>query len=224
MHAPRLEHALALALAACATSGPIEQTSVSSDELKATQAFELGGVWTNLTSVCVETDGTVTEPRTKRASGDPILDQLYLDNVARWRYSPQRSRKCQDIYFAQNFGPERSMRVTEEQLQPVEDAGAAPVEVIMAQAIHKPEPPGDVLAALAVAKGLMNWTFVARTYFCVEPDGTVSSPITLRSTGVLELDRVARATVSSWRFSPFIVGGQPTRVCSEVRFNLRFGG
>ncbi|MFY0539268.1 energy transducer TonB [Nannocystis pusilla] len=95
---------------------------------------------------------------------------------------------------------------------------------MMGRALHKPDPPEDRLASIARSEDLADWTFVNRTTFCVEVDGTVGAVKTLRSTGIPRIDAVVRETVAEWRFSPFEVGGKPTRICSEARFNLRFPG
>ncbi|MFY0539267.1 hypothetical protein [Nannocystis pusilla] len=98
---------VALGLSGCAHES-IERASLPPADLEATQAAELGGHWTNLTRICVDPDGTVVERSTKRPSGDPILDLLYLDDVAKRRYPKQRSQKCRDIRFEQDFGLDRS--------------------------------------------------------------------------------------------------------------------
>jgi TonB family protein len=60
--------------------------------------------------------------------------------------------------------------------------------------------------------------------FCVDAGGRVeANSISIeRSYGDAAVDRIVRATIKGWRFSPMKVGNQARRACSSVSFNIRF--
>lgn len=60
--------------------------------------------------------------------------------------------------------------------------------------------------------------------FCVDAGGRVEgNSISIeRSYGDAAVDRIVRATIKGWRFSPMKVGNQARRACSSVSFNIRF--
>lgn len=210
-----------LLLAACGLR-LVERVDVTSEQLTTTQAHELGGRWRNLTEVCVDADGTVAEARTVRPSGDPLLDLLYLDTVSKWRYQPRPSQgqRCTRVLFDQKFGPERDLpRNFSDSAAP---AKCVSVKVVAGSAIYNPKPPYNVLASLARRHDLIGWKLINRTSFCIEPDGTTSAVKTVRSTGFVEIDRITRTTVETWRYAPYRVDGRPTRVCTTIDFNFRF--
>jgi TonB family protein len=60
--------------------------------------------------------------------------------------------------------------------------------------------------------------------FCVNVRGRVEADsIDIeRSYGDAAVDRITRAAIEDWRFSPMKVGNQPRRACSRAEFNIRF--
>lgn len=221
-----MRHAFSLALVllsvGCAAR-PLERVDPPAELLQTTRANELGGRWSNLTEFCVEKDGSLAKIRTVYSSGDPWLDEIYRDALAKWRYEPTTSRspRCRKIRFDEDFGPQR--RPPEPAIPtPAATLGAPKPRpsVIPFRAIHKPSPPSDRLRTLAEAAGISNWTLINRTSFCVRPDGTVGEVSTLRSTGVIEIDRLARAAISSWKFEPSTRGGGVACFNTDVEFTI----
>lgn len=217
----RFPRALALCFIGCAAR-PIERVDPPADLLQTTRAHELGGRWSNSTEVCVAGDGSVASSRTIYSSGDPWLDEIYRETLAKWRFKPTSSQRCRKLRFDEDFGPDRRP------LAPANPTSAAMLgapkrrlPLVAFRAIHKPEPPLDHLRAIAEAAGISNWTLVNRTSFCVRPDGTVEEVRTLRSTGVVEVDRLMRATVSTWKFARMTPDGSPGCVETELSFVIR---
>jgi protein TonB len=58
----------------------------------------------------------------------------------------------------------------------------------------------------------------------VLPDGTISSPAVVRSSGVASLDQAAQAAVSRWRFTPASSGGRAVEATVEVPVVFRLDG
>jgi TonB family protein len=60
--------------------------------------------------------------------------------------------------------------------------------------------------------------------FCVNERGRVdaSSIDVIKSFGDADVDRIARAAVTGWRFQPMQVAGKPRRACSETEFRITF--
>jgi len=207
---------LAICCAGCAVR-PTLRVEVPQEALARTDAHALGGTWRNRTMLCVGPEGTVTETSTTRTSGDPGLDQLYRDALAQWQYTPRssRSRACKEIEFTEDFGKDRTPKRLAKKCTAACGKGKGKAEVI-----YKPEPPVAAAARIFKAAKINDWRFTSRTAFCVETDGTVSEVETLRSTGLAELDRLARASVATWQFRPYMVDGVPRRLCSEVTFTF----
>lgn len=218
MKAPVPVLLLALACLGCA-AGPLERVDAPPELLQATRAHALGGRWSNLTLFCVEQDGSTAQIRTVYSSGDPQLDGIYSDTVARWRYKPtnSQSERCQTIRFDEDFGPERRP----DDGARTSDAPDPGLSTMKFSAIYKPAPPVAAVAALARESKVSNWTLINRTSFCIQRDGTVDHVKTLRSTGLPDLDRLARAAVASWRYRPFPAEFRPNCVSTDVTFNFR---
>lgn len=60
--------------------------------------------------------------------------------------------------------------------------------------------------------------------FCVDVRGKVEagSIDVTESFGDADVDRIARAAVSGWRFKPMQIAGEPRRACSETEFRITF--
>lgn len=202
-----------LLLVGCAAKQPIARVDAPEELLRRTRAYALGGLWHSLTRYCVAQDGSVGDVTTTLVSGDPELDQLHRDAVSKWRYRPQRvdRGRCHVVETREDFGEDKS------EGQPMSIEGKAVREL----ASLLPRPPSAEVAQILFDKGLFGWEFFTRTSFCVEPDGSVSGPRTLRRSGLEALDRLAQATVAAWKFEPLTVGGQPKRVCADVLFVFR---
>jgi hypothetical protein len=62
-------------------------------------------------------------------------------------------------------------------------------------------------------------TRVAGTFrICIDETGHVESILPTRLTGFPAYDRTLIAGMQTWRYSPFLVDGQPTPVCTKVTF------
>lgn len=53
---------------------------------------------------------------------------------------------------------------------------------------------------------------------CIDAAGAVSSSQLLKSTGFRDYDRRLVRGVRRWRYKPYRIGGEPTAVCTSVRF------
>lgn len=192
------------ALVGCAAK-PIAQVDAPVELVRRTRAFAMGGLWHGLTRYCVAQDGSVTDVSTKLVSGDPELDALHREAVARWRYKPTRTDqgRCHVVETREDFGDDKR----EGQAMSAEAAA-------LRAAAEANEPPSfQSVASILIGKGLRGWLFFNRTEFCVEVDGSLGPVRTLRRTGLLELDALARDTVAAWKFEP-----RAARACSDVLF------
>lgn len=192
---------------------PIHNPSVSQEQFKETEAFKLGGSWTNLTVFCLDKNGMVIEAKTFRPSGDPKLDLLYRDAVSKWRFKPAKLNKqrCLKVRFKVDLGPERNPF-------DIQDYSKQAIT----KAVYTPKPSVQLLSRFAKDAGISNWQFMSRISFCVEPDGSVSEVKTWRSTGFAAIDRYLRELVASWKFTPFNVNDHPQYICVIYRFLLNF--
>lgn len=207
--------ATSLLLHAGCAARPLEQAEPPQDLLNITRAHELGGQWSNLTKFCVAEDGTTTQIRTVHGSGDPWLDELFRDTVAKWRYTPGRAG-CQQYRFSADFGPDVVPGAS----------GGPPVsrdenrQAITVRAIDTPMPTGSMFVDAARRAGIHAWTLTNRTAYCIGPDGDVRDVATLRSSGVAEIDELLRAAIGSWRYAPVTVDGKPACVRTDYMFVL----
>ena len=72
------------------------------------------------------------------------------------------------------------------------------------------------LGAIGRAGGDM---LISSFKICVASDGNISSITQLRGTGFPAYDAKIQSTIRrDWRYRPFVVNGEPTAVCSTVRF------
>lgn len=208
--------ALGLLLAGCAGK-LVERVDPPPAQVAATEAHALGGVWSSLTTFCLAPDGSPIDIRTVIGSGDAALDSLYREAVAQWRYTPTNGAqdRCHTVRFDEDFGPERlpgaKPEATEERVMPLAKLRGQ----------YNPPPPAGAVARAVKEAKVSAWTLVTRIQFCVRRDGEVYDVATLRSSGVEALDRIARATVASWRYAPFPPDEPARCVRSEVRFDFR---
>ena len=91
----------------------------------------------------------------------------------------------------------------------------------MEHGLYTPDPQQKALSTTKAA------TFDGRpcaneTTFCVDARGRTSDVRTASRCYDPAVDEVCRDTVSTWRFKPFIVDGEATKVCTTVRFDLKF--
>ena len=88
-----------------------------------------------------------------------------------------------------------------------------PIAAVRAQAIYAPGPDQNKLGAARAGE--------TRTAFCVDFQGRTTDVRTIKKfPGDPKLDEVSRDTIKRWRFSPFLVEGRPTRICSIQVFNF----
>jgi len=54
---------------------------------------------------------------------------------------------------------------------------------------------------------------------CISAEGTIAAVTQLKSTGFPSYDGTIQDTIrNKWRYKPFLVNGQPSAVCTAVRF------
>ena len=54
--------------------------------------------------------------------------------------------------------------------------------------------------------------------FCLDETGTPESVLPLRSTGLSRYDARIIAAMREWRYTPYLLDGQPIPICSYVTF------
>jgi TonB family protein len=110
-------------------------------------------------------------------------------------------------------------------IEPVEldalvDENGAPIHAVRAHAIHDPDPNVAQLAQTDAAQWMER--IHATIYFCVDTTGYVVDHRVLDSSGDPEVDDICFAAVDGWRFHPFLVDGELTKVCTTVTFDIGF--
>lgn len=104
----------------------------------------------------------------------------------------------------------------------VDDAPPKQVEFSALRCLACADPDRTALRkTMASAQG-REGNVVAR--FCVDTRGRVESKsiVLTQSYGDAAVDRIVRAAIEKWRFSPMKVGNQPRRACSSTKFKIRF--
>jgi TonB family protein len=105
---------------------------------------------------------------------------------------------------------------------PIKDAAPTEVEFSALRCLACADPDRAALRKTSASMQGREGKVVAR--FCVDVRGRVeASSIEIdRSYGDAAVDRIVRAAIKGWRFSPMKVGNQPRRACSSASFNIRF--
>ena len=78
----------------------------------------------------------------------------------------------------------------------------------------------DVVTRSAIAEA-NNPKVVGAFRVCLDDTGHVESVLPLRSTGFASYDRTIIAGINTWIYSPFVVDGEPTPICTSVTFIYR---
>ena len=105
--------------------------------------------------------------------------------------------------------------------RPIETVGL-PLARVMARAIYSPEPDPRLLAQTKAAR-FDRSSGKNTTSFCVDRAGRVFDVETKRRfPGDPQVDAIIRKAISSWRFSPLEVDSEPTAICTQRTFMLKF--
>ncbi len=97
-----------------------------------------------------------------------------------------------------------------------------PIADVKAQAIYSPDCDRRKLLGTKTATGDKR-PGKTTVHFCVSEAGkTVDVETTTKFEGDPEVDVICRASVSKWRFRPFLSGGKPIKVCTDITFDIRF--
>ena len=115
---------------------------------------------------------------------------------------------------------------------PREDSGGHPVgprpgavlplEQVIAGAVYTPDPDPRRLAQTKAAL-VDKQSGVTKIGFCVGEDGTTRElEVLVAFPGDPRVDAIMIETVASWRFKPFVVSGEPVRVCTSQSWRLEF--
>lgn len=93
-------------------------------------------------------------------------------------------------------------------------------EFVKAKPIYTPDPPLDELAltAAAVAREPVKVKFS----YCVDVAGQTTDITLTEASGDADVDRIVRESLETWRFSPHLVDGVATKICSTAEFNFNF--
>jgi protein TonB len=106
--------------------------------------------------------------------------------------------------------------------EPTQASAPKPFNVVVGNAIYKPDPDKNALAATK-ASMFDKRPGTNETSFCVDVDGkTVDVKTKKKFPNDPKVDEICRDTIKKWRFKPFIVGGKPVKTCSVAEFNLKF--
>ncbi len=213
--APGLLFAGLLVAAGCRSDAtPLQDPAPTREVTAGTEAAKLGGDWYTSTAYCVEADGRASQVHTQCPSGDPELDAAHRAAVKGWTFAPatrggRAVRSCDGAaHFEAHFPA------------PPKPATDRPTAVVVARAIYKPDPDQERVRRATARHEGRGCRFVNLTSFCVDLTGTVIRLATRRSSAIDELDAVLRETVAAWRFTPFLVDGEPRLTCSVAEFRI----
>ncbi len=101
-------------------------------------------------------------------------------------------------------------------------AAKRPLAAVMANAMYAPQL--DAAALLETTTGqTTKRPGETKVGFCVGPDGKTKHIRTTKDfPGDPEVDEIARKTVETWRFRPFVVAGEVTVTCTTKVFRISF--
>lgn len=98
-----------------------------------------------------------------------------------------------------------------------------PIAAVMSRAISAPGLDPERIAATKTGQSEDPRPGKTKVAFCASKTGETEEIRTTQGFyGDPEIDTIARETVSTWRFRPHHVAGEPVQVCSIMVFNVRF--
>jgi hypothetical protein len=164
--------------------------------------------------VCIDEAGAVTSVVPVESSAPEVIDALA--DVRDWRFRP----------FVWN-GAARGVCAIVERGHP---ATPAPANDRLSLATE--EAPHPAVARLPAGRGETRpsfrgpawWkveghpTLAAAVRFCIDDRGRVFALTLVERSGVAAYDDGVKRLVATWSFAPFLVRGQPARVCSYATF------
>jgi TonB family protein len=180
--------------------------------------------------VCIDIDGRVTSARV-RAYTSPKAAHAFADAIAKWQFQPfifaghplpvcsllrsvypVAAREAKET-LPLPLPPSRSRELPEDLPPPVVPPKVLEVRRIAGEKLIQP----DVTIKNDMQRhriGRMSATY----RFCLNPQGHIESLDLLKSSGYAAYDRELAFKMRSWVYSPFLVDGKPTPVCSAVTF------
>jgi TonB family protein len=191
----------------------------------------------------VTPDGKVKEM--EAISGEPLLVNAFKDALKKWRFEPQL-RDGHAIPFitrvGMTFGYEGTVTESNEDPPPAATT-AAPSGA--ATASSQPLPPGNVPPQLTGPLQPMTGIAVGHLFKRVAPiypadarrnniHGTVILHALIAKDGTVhdlevvsgppELTRAAMGAVEQWRYTPYLLKGEPVEVHTTIQVNFNLGG
>jgi TonB family protein len=185
------------------------------DELAANRA-QAGTAWLK---VCIDAQGAVTGAHGRQTTSLGFQTAL-VAAIKQWKFQPvvlggQPTPVCSLVW--QDYPAGAGSQLPRKLPLPVPPGAEA--AVIVPTAMLKRLVGSSLLVPDDRTRTWLSQQRFERTtgtfYFCLTPQGTVDSVMTLRSTEVPGFDDQIRATVKGWRYAPVVVDGQPVPVCTH---------
>jgi TonB family protein len=171
--------------------------------------------------ICVDAAGAVTSAN-PRGTSSIALEAAYAAWIKTWTFAPfvlggQPSPVCGLVMFGGD-GPIPNAELPQFGMPPPVPEQEAAAHVVDAAVL------GDRLGGDArLAPDEAEQAYIAEhalapvdgiVFYCLDEDGRVDRARLMRSTGMASYDKRLVEGVQSWRFAPYVVHGQPQRVCS----------
>jgi outer membrane biosynthesis protein TonB len=168
------------------------------------------GKITGIFKYCIDVTGAVDSVTVLKSIGFPAYDQILMSTMrGTWRFHPfmvrgQPALVCSTTTFV--YEPAAPVVVDIKLFKRI--AGVAQIA-----------PSNEI--ATAIGKSTIS-RLVGTFKFCINTQGRISRIAVVKSTGVPAYDlTIVKTMGDTWRYSPFLVDGQPAPVCSTVTFIYR---
>lgn len=171
--------------------------------------------------VCLDSEGNVTSAQARETSS---LDanEVFLAGIPRWKFKPfvlggKPVPVCSVVLmtYPSSNRPEKEVMPLPEALEGDDVLRQPDVQTarISGQKLIEPD--------LGTKRGMQRLglrRLVVLFNVCIDDTGRVVATKPIKSSGSASYDQVLMTTMSSWRYSPPTLRGQPTSACRKIQF------
>ncbi len=211
-----------------ATAGAVEQQRIAGtmmivppDDVVDQIGRERNAKVTGIFKVCIDRAGAVQSAKTLKATGYPGYDAKLTSTIeATWKYRPflfegKPAPVCTAVTFiyATDFPPAAPPPVSPDYGKPVLPKDLESHRIAGVKWIQPSDP---VVTTMSKAK---ERKFSGSYFVCVDETGNVAGINLVKSTTFPEYDQTIINTIgATWKYSPFLIDGVASRVCTKVTF------
>lgn len=209
------------ALEAHRTAGSIAideatRTKLAREYVRSRQPF--GGAWLK---VCLDARGAVTSAHARQTTSLE-LQRTLVAAIEHWTFQPvilggQPTPICSLVWhdYPAGAAPPKRSQTLPFPVPPEYDSAIIADPTMLKRIVGR--------TAIVPDNDEKTWLYSRRPvrvvgsfFFCLTPQGAVDIVVTTRPTEVPRYDDKIRAAIRGWRYEPFLVDGQPSRVCTHT--------